>query len=238
MPWALVIFAFIIVVGLIALVRPLASQIFYYAAAPLLELRNAFGATEVATLKAELAAATAKNADRDLLAAENTDLAARLGRATTSTRILAGVLLRPPYAAYDNFVIDIGSEHGLKVGDLVFGGGNTLLGEIAEVDINTARVSLYSAPGIERQALVVLGGGTGRTLPVNMTGQGSGSFTTQVPAGTDVKVGDPVVFAGVGGGLAAKVSAVAGDPSLSFEKIYLHLPVNIFELRFVEVAKK
>jgi len=75
----------------------------------------------------------------------------------------------------------------------------------------------------------------GKTLPVGVVGQESGSFVSEVPAGTAVRVGDSVVLAGIQGSLVAQVSSVTSDPSESFVRVYFHVPVNIFELRFVEV---
>lgn len=209
------------------------ASLLWRAATPFVAARNALVGGEVAQLQAEIASTTAALADRDLLYRENLDLKARLLRNVADHRVLAGVLQRPPATAYDTFIIDAGAASGIKVGDRVFASGGLALGEIVAVYATTARVSLYSSPGATYQASLV--GRTGVPVSLPLVGQGGGSFMAQVPAGTDVAVGEPVAFAGTAEALAGTVSAVVQEAGASFVDVYLHLPVNLFALRFVEV---
>ena len=59
----------------------------------------------------------------------------------------------------------------------------------------------------------------------------------EMPAGTPVAVGDAVQFPGLLGGIAAEVSAIDAKAGESVVVLYMHLPANPAELRYVEVWK-
>ncbi len=205
---------------------------FWLAAAPVVEWRQSLGATEATALRAQLAEATAALADRDALYREVADLRERLGRTDVpAPRILAAVLMRPPWSAYDTLLVDAGSSHGVALGDLVSAGQSGIIGRVSEVYAAQARVELFSAPGVTYQALL------NGTVPVAVEGQGGGSMHADVPAGTIVAVGDTVEFPGLAGGIAAAVSAVDAKMGESFIGIYMTLPANPQELRYVEILK-
>lgn len=219
----------VLAVGVAALFREPLGGLLWRAAAPVLQLRNTLGASEAEQLRAELAGAQARAADRDMLYAENVDLKRRLGRAAEGSRVLAGVLQRPPGVPYDTFVLDAGSEQGLAVGQLVSAGGASLIGRVVEVHAQTARVVLFSSPGESHDALLR------GEVPVAVAGQGGGSFVAEVPAGTQVLVGDSILFPGIAPGYSGTVSFVERRSGESFVTLYLHLPFDPFALRFVEV---
>jgi rod shape-determining protein MreC len=212
------------------------AGVLWSAGAPLVQLRNAWSGSEVTDLRAQLASSSAALADRDLLAQENAQLRAELGRlpAHSAKELLAGVLQSPPGTPYDTLVIDAGSALGVREGQRVYAGG-LAIGEIDAVYADTARVSLYSAPGRSYQALLTTAKGV--AVPLSIDGQGAGSFDAQVPQGTEVAVGDNVVFAGIDGGLSAKVTGVSASLGESFKTIYLHVPVNLFELRYIYIEQ-
>ncbi len=190
--------------------------------------------SENEALKAALASTTAHVLDRDLLYQENIDLKARFGRDANQKTILAGILLRPPGVPYDTLVIDAGKQQGLQVGNYVSGGGTTIIGEIDQVYTGTSRVVLFSAPGQSHQALLSENSTHG-VVPMSLEGQGAGSLVGEVPAHTQVSIGDPIIFSGLSDELFGLVTAVDAKAGESFERVYLHLPVNPLELRFVEV---
>lgn len=205
------------------------------ALSPVFAVRNTLTASEATLLKSELAAAVAARADRDLLLQENKDLKQRLGRSDEQRRILAGVLLRPPGIPYDTLIVDAGAALGVAVGDLVVAGGAGVVGRVVEVYPTTARVILLSAPGEGYDALISLS--DAQVLPVRVEGQGSGSMRAQVPAGSGVVVGAGVVLPGVFAGYTGTVTHVDAKEGESFETLYMQLPANPLQLRFVEIVK-
>lgn len=232
-PFAFVLAALVLVlVVLVVIFRPAASSLLWQVMAPILRVREALGAGEAERLRQALASSTAALADRKLLYEENRELKARLGRSDAGgARILAAVLQSPPWTPYDTLVIDAGEAEGVAVGDYVSAGGQTRIGRVSEVYVQSARVELMSAPGASYQALLH------GTLPVAVEGQGGGSMRALVPVGSEVRVGDTVSFPGLFGAVAAHVSAVEERAGESFIVVYMHLPVNPGALRFVEVQK-
>jgi cell shape-determining protein MreC len=221
--------AAVVLVGAAALWRAPLTQLFWSAAAPLLQAR--YGTESAA---ADLLAA----ADRDALYQENLELKSRLGRpGATPVRILGAVLMRPPATPYDTLVIDAGASEGVAEGDYVSAGGTMLVGTVSEAYTHAARVKLFSAPGEQYDGVLQLSGPLGGALPLTVEGQGGGSMRAQVPAGTAVFSGDTVLIPGIMGGFAARVSH-AEQPEGSFVTIYLQLPADPFALRFVEVWKQ
>lgn len=228
--WLAWVLLAVLLAGALVLFRGPASSLFWRIVAPVVRLREALGGTEATRLRAELAKAMARVADRDLLYSETLDLRERLGRTDApQARVLAGVLQRPPWTPYDTLLIDAGANHGITAGAWVSAGGQGLVGHVSEVYATSARVELFSAPGVSYQA--VLNG----TLPIAVEGQGGGSLRAEVPAGTTVAVGDTVSFPGLLGGIVSLVSATEAKPGESFIVVYMHLPANPADLRFVEV---
>ncbi len=212
---------------------PLASAL-WGATASVVTVRDAVFDGEAARLRAELASTSALLADRDALYRENLELKARLGRNVGQAALLAGVVVRPPETPYDTLIIDAGESEGVAVGDLVSAGGSMRIGEVEQVFGSTSRVILFSAPGQRYQALLM--GDADKSTPLSVEGQGAGSLSAQVPAGTRVREGDLVVFPAVFGGLLARVSHVEAEEGESFITIYMRLPVDLFALRYVEVT--
>lgn len=222
----------VLLIGALALFRHQAAGLFWRVAAPVMRMRNALTAGEAESLRAQLAAADARLADRNLLYKEVIELRERLGRADAPKgRLLAGVLQRPPWTPYDTLLIDAGENLGVAQDALVSAGGQGLIGRVSEVYATTARVELFSAPGASYQA--VLNG----TLPIAVEGQGGGSLRAEVPAGTQVKAGDTVSFPGLMGGIVALVSATEAKEGESFILVYMRLPANSADLEAVEVLQ-
>jgi cell shape-determining protein MreC len=227
----IVFVAAVLLIGAGILLRGPLTNLFWYATEPVLGLRDRLATTEIERLRGELAAAQARLADRDVLHKENVDLKVRLGRvATPEQRTLAAVLQKAPWVPYDTLLVDAGANEGVLVGDTAYAAGQTVVGRVVEVSATTARVELLSTPGATYQALLK------GALPVAVEGQGGGSMRAEVPAGTEVVVGDPVQFPGIFGGLAGSVSVVDAKVGESFIVIYMALPVNPQDLRFVELA--
>ncbi len=242
------------VVGVVALAREPLASLLWRVGSPLSHLRDtAFGntgiffssftsnralAVENNLLRAELASTSVALMDRSILIQENLDLKSRLGRLSPAmSSVLATVLLRPPASPYDTLVIDVGRNEGVAPGDLVAAGGSVYIGTVHEVYATTARVVLFSAPGESYSALLLDAVAT-TSLAISVAGQGAGSLTAEVPAGTSVRAGDSVLFPNLMPQITATVIQVEEKNQASFKTIYMQLPVTINSLRFVEVRRQ
>ena len=226
--WAILFFTVCIIV-LAVLLRNRMSNYFWNVASPVMAFRNSLEEDEAATLRDELASTTAALADRNALYAENTNLKQLLGRSVSNHTVLAAVLQKPPGIPYDTLMIDIGARDNVASGDLVFAGGTLVIGTVSEVYNTTSRVTLLSAPGEKYDALL------NSSVPVSLVGQGAGSMSGEVPAGTPVKVGDSIALPGIGSAFVGEVSHVDVEAGSSFITLYMQLPVNLFSLHYVEV---
>ena len=108
---------------------------------------NAQLLNENADLQRQISALNVQNASVQAIEAENTELKALMGRASTTPYILAAVLKRPPVSAYDELVIDIGTDHALSTTSLVYASGNVLIGKVEDIMSDTSKVILFSSPG-------------------------------------------------------------------------------------------
>lgn len=197
---------------------------------------NASLAHENDLLRAQLASTSIALADRDVLYQENLELKARFGRDGFIRTLLVSVISRPPAVPYDTLMVDAGVLQGVSDKALVYAGGTTVIGEVDAVYDNTARVVLFSAPGQSYQGML-MESIAHPAIPVVVEGQGGGTMSAEVPIGSDVAVGDAVLLPGIAGGFLAKVVAVTTKKGESFTTLYMRLPANVQELRFVEIAK-
>ncbi len=190
---------------------------------------NGVLAAENQQLKNELASTSARVVDRDFLYAENQELKRVLGRTAKDSSVLAAVLLRPPGIPYGTLMLDVGKDHGVRDGDLVSSEGSAYIGRVTTAYDTTSRVTLFSAPGQTYQGLLR------GSIPVSISGEGGASLTGEVPAGTEVKVGDPVLLPSITPQFMAIVSSVVKPEGQSFQSIYFALPANPLELSYVLV---
>ncbi len=176
----------------------------------------------------ENASLTAQNA---ALEARVADLTALLGtRTEAGSGIAAGVLARPPVAPYDVLVVDQGSSDGVVEGALVHGIGGTPIGTVASVSTHSARITLYSARGIQTAAWA----GANR-VPVTLTGDSAGAFEATLPKDAGVAAGDAVYVAASGAFPIGTITKVESDPSNPDVSLDIRPYTNPFSLTWVTI---
>lgn len=218
-----------------ALARPLwsASAFASYVATDTLKTKGELE-LENAALTAEVANRQGDHVRVQLLAEENAELKNILGRENPKEHMtVAAVVARPPQSPYDTLVIDGGTQAGFSVGDTVVADGSIALGTISAVSSDTAKADLYSMPG--GTMTVMLGP---KNISTQASGRGGGNFIALVPRDAEVAKGDVVIFPGLSAKVLGEVSATIMRSSDTFKSVYFRIPVNISELRWVEVLKK
>ena len=165
-------------------------------------------------------------------------LAAAVGRPGDSRAplLVAKVLAPLGFFNYDTLLIDGGtrtpsSGRNLAPGDLAVASADVLLGEVVQVGKLTSKIRLYSSA--ERTTAVLIGQANIVGLA---TGQGGGNYLVTLPAGSAV-VHNDIVRATRGGReyVLGLVGAIEKNEETPFQKIYVKSPINIYELRFVEI---
>lgn len=169
--------------------------------------------------------------DLDLLEEENKNFRAILDRTEATSTLPAFILARPPLTGYDVFVLDLGSQNGVSVGQKVFF-ESIMLGEIVETTPRTSKVKLLSSGGVETEAFIV-----SQSMPIKLLGRGNGNLTGSVSQEVKVVVGDTVIIPGERNEILGLVDGVEHGPASSFKKIYVRLPINLSELRWVSIDR-
>jgi len=146
--------------------------------------------------------------------------------------ILAAILSKPNQSLYDTLIIDVGTKSGILLEQKIFALGNVPIGYITEVYTNTSKVILYSNPGEITEVVI-----SGRDTFMQVVGRGGGNFEMILPRDFILEKGTEVVLPGITPYVVGIVQTVISDPRDSFQKALLTSPVNIQELKFVEVEK-
>jgi cell shape-determining protein MreC len=155
-----------------------------------------------------------------------------LGRNTENKNfILSAILAKPNRSIYDTLVIDAGSLNEVKIGDLVFALGNIPIGRVSEIFPNSSKVVLFSSPREKTQAII-------NDSFLEITGRGGGNFEIILPRDFKLEKGTPVLMPGMDSYVLAVAETIISDPRNPFTEALLVSPVNIQELKFVQIEKQ
>lgn len=168
-----------------------------------------------------------------ILLEENKELKALVGRQDTPIKfILANVLVKPNLSPYDSLVLDVGKEEGVKRGDkVVF--NNVIIGELGEVYPQTAFAYLYSSP--ERQTNVVIGF---NEISGIAQGKGGGNFEMRFPKDVLLVEKDIITLPELDLFVLGAVNKIITSPEDPFQTVLFKFPINIFELKWVQILQE
>ena len=162
---------------------------------------------------------------------ENSDLKEIMARnSSSSPMLLSYIVKKPPFTAYDSYVIDIGKNSGVKNGDKVYANGNLLLGEIVEINGNFAKVKLYSSYGEKFDVLIGK-----NNIEATATGKGGGAFEVVLPKNSKVQLNDSVSVPDLNVSVFGIVKNISRDPARAFSTVLFSQPINIYEQKWVQV---
>jgi cell shape-determining protein MreC len=162
---------------------------------------------------------------------ENSDLKEIMARnSSSSPMLLSYIVKKPPFTAYDSYVIDIGKNSGVKNGDKVYANGNLLLGEIVEINGSFAKVKLYSSYGEKFDVLIGK-----NNIEATATGKGGGAFEVVLPKDSKVQLNDSVSVPDLNVSVFGIVKNISRDPARAFSTVLFSQPINIYEQKWVQV---
>jgi cell shape-determining protein MreC len=118
----------------------------------------------------------------------------------------------------------------VTTGATVFALGNVPIGRVDLVYENSSRIILFSNPG-EKTSVDI------NDTTFELVGRGGGNFEMNLPRDIDLQKGAQAVLPRVTPHVVATVETIISDPRDAFKKALLVSPVNIKELRFVEIEK-
>ncbi len=147
--------------------------------------------------------------------------------------VIAAVVSRPSKTPYDTLIVDSGLQTGISIGDRVMVDGDVFIGEVYEVSSNSSKVRLYSSPGNRTEILI------GEiTTQKEAIGMGAGNFKVELSKEIQVKEGDSVVIPSITANIFGVVEKIEEKTADSFKTVLFKSPVNIQEIRFVEILAK
>lgn len=193
-------------------------------------------------LKQRLSVRDAERSNYDVLVRENESLKKILWRLPDDENnnkklVLAAILGKPNRSPYDTLLIDLGAEAGAAEEDMVYAYGNVPVGRIASVTPDTSKVILFSSPG-ETTAVVVpsslQSAGNGDAF-AEVTGRGGGNFEMVLPRDFILEKEDAIVLPGLRPLTLAVAETILSDPRSPWKTALLKSPVNIQEIKFVQV---
>lgn len=184
-------------------------------------------------LKSQILESQNDRANYASVVAENASLKEILGRKDPRiTVILAAILSKPNQSIYDTLLIDAGTNQGIKGGEKVFASENIPIGRVAVVYLNSSKVILFSSPGEKTQAII-----PDKNIFLELIGRSGGNFEMILPRDITLQKGDQVTMPGVNPYILAIAETTISDPRDPLNKALLRSPVNIQELKFVEVEQ-
>jgi cell shape-determining protein MreC len=185
-------------------------------------------------LKLKLDELSAKISNHASLLDENLKLKESLGRIENRRTVLAAILAKPNRSPYDTLVIDAGLAEGVRPGSLVTAFGAVPIGRVEEVFQNSSRAVLFSSPGAKTEVLVSKSD-TLSDIFLELVGRGGGNFEMILPRDLNLEIGTEVHLPGLVPHTVGVIEAIISDPRDPYQKALLVAPVNIQELKFVEI---
>jgi len=164
--------------------------------------------------------------------AENIQMKEILGRKIEKTNmVISAILSKPNRSLYDTLIIDTGTKDSISEGKRVFAFGNIPIGRIVEVYSDSSKVILFSSPGEKTEVVV------SKDIFMQVIGRGGGNFEMNLVKDIVLERGMEVILPGIHPYVLGIVETVISDPREFFQKVLLVSPVNIQELKFVEIEK-
>jgi cell shape-determining protein MreC len=172
--------------------------------------------------------------DYQILKDENTQLKEMIGRIPQKTDfILGNILTKPNHSPYDTIIIDVGNNMGIKEGDLIYADGNVPIGLVNKVYNSTSLVTLYTSPNQKTEGFL-----EGTNASVELIGRGGGNFQMINPIELAVEKDEIIYMPGSTSEVLAIVDEIISKPSDPFKMVILSSPINIQNLKWVEVKKE
>lgn len=140
------------------------------------------------------------------------------------------VLSQSPATPYDTLIVAAGREDGIQAGFKALAYGGILLGRVEESGERTSLIKLVSFPGLQSEAWL-------ERLALNVTLEGQGGYNLRffLPKGVAVEIGDRLLSNTRPSFLVGQVERIKEKTSEPLSEIILRLPLNIRNLRYVEL---
>lgn len=181
-------------------------------------------------LELEIATQNGRDASFAYIAHENEELR-RLLNASSSPRILAGVISRPPHTPYDTLILDRGADDGIVKDAPVYQGADIAIGYVREVFGGTALVTLFSSPNVESTVYIF-----GPNIFSTAYGEGGGVIRLSVPQGVMLEKGNVVILPSLDAGTLGVIADIQSIPTEPEQHAYVTFDIPLQSMRVVSVG--
>jgi cell shape-determining protein MreC len=186
--------------------------------------------THIAELEQALLEERGHSLTMSRLLEENRQFRTLLGASSTE-RIVAGVVARPPTLPYDLLQIDRGRTNGVVVGSPVFVGRDAVVGVVTQIHDSHAFVEPFSSPQFQTTVYI-----TGADIVATLEGVGGGVARVRVPQGVLLQPGQSVHVLGLEPGIYGEIAYLEQEPTQPEQYGYIPMPYALTTLRYVSVG--
>lgn len=186
---------------------------------------------EVEALRTQIATEAGTQTSIQRLLEENMQLRAMARAGEGEERIIARVLARPDYLAYDLLQIDKGTADGIVLGAPVYTGVDSVVGIVVSVTETYSFVDLFTSPGFLSTAYIF-----GPNVFAPIEGVGGGIARVKLPQGVSLAAGQVVILPGVSNGVYGEIVSVQNEPTQPEQYGYIAPPLAMNNLLYVSVG--
>ncbi len=185
---------------------------------------------EIKKLQQEVAEREGLDTTLSYLTAENVELRKML-QASSTPRIIAGVISRPPQTPYDTMLIDRGSDDGILLNAPVYYGEGQAIGYVQTVFRGSAQVTLFSSPGVESTVYVF-----GPNIFTTAYGEGGGIIRLSVPQGIVIQKGNIVLLPSLERGVLGTIDDIQSVATEPEQHAYVTFDASMQSIRLVTIG--
>lgn len=186
---------------------------------------------EIEMLRTQIATEAGTQTSIDRLLEENMQLRTMARAGEGEERLVARVLARPDYLAYDLLQIDKGTREGVVLGAPVYTGVDSVVGIVVSVSETYSFVDLFTSPGFLSTAYIF-----GPDVFAPIEGVGGGVARVKLPQGVALAAGQLVILPGVSNGVYGKIVSVQNEPTQPEQYGYIAPPLAMNNLLYVSVG--
>ena len=187
-------------------------------------------ANEIKTLTQKISENQGKDATLLYLSRENEELRLML-HASSSPRIGAAVISRPPYTPYDIMIINKGSAEGIVLNAPVYFGNEQAIGYVSNTFLHDAQVTLFSSPNVESIVYIF-----GPNIFTTAYGEGGGIIRLSVPQGIIIEKGNVVILPSLPSGVLGAIDDIQSIPTEPEQNAYIAFDASLQSIRLVSVG--
>lgn len=185
---------------------------------------------EIKALKQKISENHSTDATLLYLTRENEELRLMLN-SSSSPRIGAAVISRPPYTPYDTMIINSGSAEGIVLHAPVYFGSTQAIGYVSNVFLHDAQVTLFSSPNVESIVYIF-----GPNIFTTAYGEGGGIIRLSVPQGITIEKDNVVILPSLPSGVLGTIDDIQSLPTEPEQHAYITFDASLQSIRLVSVG--